>query len=335
MALSTVVILNYNGRDFLLRFLPILIRFTPQADIVVADNASSDDSLSVLAKFPEIRILPLEQNFGYAGGYNEALKQLDSPYYVLLNSDVEVSENWLAPLESFLNQNSAYAAAQPKLLDYKNREYFEYAGAAGGYIDWLGYPYCKGRIFQSIEKDTGQYNSISDIFWSSGACFIIRSKLYHEAGGFDADFFAHMEEIDLCWRLKSHGHKVACVPESVVFHVGGGTLDKVNPHKTYLNFRNNLALLIKNLSLPNLVIVLPIRFLLDFTAGIKFMITNSPGHFLAVLKAQKDTIIRFGKAYQKRSLTSGTHSGPEKKTSVVWEYFIRGYKTFHEINNTR
>lgn len=335
MAKSTVVILNYNGRDFLLRFLPTLIRFTPNADLLVADNASTDDSMQVLANFPDIQVIRLPANLGYAGGYNEALKQVNSEYLVLLNSDVEVTEDWLTTLENFLDRHNEFAAVQPKLLDFTRRDHFEYAGGSGGFLDSLGYPFCRGRIFDTLEKDTGQYDQTLEIYWSSGACFMIRASAFWEVEGFDPDFFAHMEEIDLCWRLHSHGHRIACVPDSRVYHVGGGTLNKTHPEKTYLNFRNNLALLLKNMPLTTLAVVLPVRVVLDFIAALKFITEPNPGHFSAVLRAQKDTFTHFGRNFRKRSSTSNIRTPSGKLIFLVLAYFIRRRKTFQEINNTR
>ena len=217
-----VVILNFNGRDFLEQFLPSFISHCDGADIIVADNASSDDSVDFLkASYPEIRLIQFQENLGYAGGYNEALRQVESDYYAIVNSDIEVTENWLVPLLDYLRNNESVASVQPKIKAFQAKQSFEYAGAAGGFIDTLGYPYCRGRIFDNLEMDTGQYDQTIDVDWTSGACMIIRSSVFHELGGFDASFFAHMEEIDLCWRLRSHGWKLACVPESVVYHVGG------------------------------------------------------------------------------------------------------------------
>ncbi len=249
------VILNYNGSDFLRQFLPSVIAHCGKENVVVADNASTDDSLKVMAEdFEGIEVIELEKNYGYAGGYNEALLNVEAEYYALINSDIEVTAGWITPLLDYLEEHKEYAAVQPKIKSHTQRDAFEYAGAAGAFIDPLGYPYCRGRIFDTIEKDTGQYDNTVETFWASGAAMLIRSRLFHEAGGFDPDFFAHMEEIDLCWRLGAMGHKFACVPESIVFHVGGGTLSATNPRKTYLNFRNNLTLITKKHALERTVV---------------------------------------------------------------------------------
>ncbi|WP_421889025.1 glycosyltransferase family 2 protein [Marinoscillum sp.] len=334
MSKVAVVILNYNGRDHLLRFLPTLIAHSSDAEIIVADNCSTDDSLSVLKQFPTVRTILLDQNHGYAGGYNEALKQVKSAYYLLVNSDVEVTLNWITPLEHFLDENKDYAAVQPKILDFNRKEFFEYAGAAGGFLDLLGYPYCRGRIFDTLEQDTGQYDTSIDIFWASGACFMIRSEVFHQAGGFDADFFAHMEEIDLCWRVKSLGLKIACVPKSVIYHVGGGTLNKTSPRKTYLNFRNGISLLIKNLPLPTLMVALPIRLVLDWMAALLFWKNESFSHFTAVFKAHVDALkVVFRQI--KPNIRSGTRLRNQGNVILPIAYYVLRKRNFKKINNTK
>lgn len=332
---TSVVILNYNGRDFLLRFLPSLIKHTPTAEIVVADNCSTDDSLTILEQFPQVKKIVLPENYGYAGGYNEALKRINSSYYLLLNSDIEVSSGWLEPLEAFLNSHTEYAAVQPKILDYIRKEFFEYAGGSGGYLDMLGYPYCRGRIFDTVEEDTGQYDNIQDVFWCSGACFLIRSDVFFSTGGFDPDFFAHMEEIDLCWRLHSHGYRMAIIPESTVYHVGGGTLAKSNPQKTYLNFRNNINLLIKNLPISRLMLVFPIRFALDMLAALKFWKDLSFEHTRSVWKAWRHVLANCRKNFRKRKLTSLPLIAGEKKKWVLKDYFLYKKKRYSELSNTK
>ena len=327
MTKIAVVILNYNGRDFLNQFIPNLITYTPEAEIIVADNASTDDSLEVLKAFREVKVVTLPKNYGYAGGYNQALKQIDADYYALVNSDIEVTDNWLPPLISFLENNTEYASVQPKIRDYNRKTHFEYAGAAGGYLDFLGYPYCRGRLFDTLEKDTGQYDDIRDVHWATGACFVIRSEKFHEVGGFDDSFFAHMEELDLAWRLSSKGYKSACVPTSEVFHVGGGTLNKIHPRKTYLNFRNALALLIKNLPYFHLIFILPVRIVLDVVAGIKFSFSQGPAHLLAVLKGILHALGRLPKyiAHSPRSAITNEHQ------SIVWAYFVRKVKRYNDL----
>ncbi len=327
MAKVAVVILNYNGKKFLEQFLPLLIKESGQSDLIVADNASTDDSIDFIQNiYPSITLIKLEKNFGFAGGYNRALEQVEADYFAIINSDVEVTTNWLDPLVSFLDSNSEYAAVQPKIKSFSNKTLFEYAGASGGFIDALGYPYCRGRIFQSLEKDTGQYDDIVDVDWTSGACMVIRSNVFLEKGGFDEDFFAHMEEIDLCWRIRSSGKKLACTPESEIYHVGGGTLDHTSPFKTYLNFRNGLSLLVKNLPLNKLIWILPIRLILDGIAAIKFTFDSSPSHLIAILKAHFHFYCRLSKTWKKR-----THVSEPRSSFIIKEYFLKGKKKFSEI----
>lgn len=328
MAKTAVVILNFNGREYLDKFLPSVIAHSKNAEIIVADNASSDNSITLLkSKFPQVRIIELDQNYGFAGGYNKALESLDSEYYLLLNSDVEVVSNWLYPLENFLDENPEYAACQPKIKDYSQKSLFEYAGASGGFIDFLGYPYCRGRIFDSIEEDTNQYDSAIDIFWSSGASMMVRSEVFKKTGGFDSDFFAHMEEIDLCWRIHSHGYKIKCIPQSTVYHVGGGTLAKASPFKTYLNFRNGLYLLLKNLPVKKLILKLPARVILDWIAAIKFLFEGSARHSIAVFRAHFSILKNFGKTLKKRRLTS---VAPRSKL-MIYEYYLKRNKKYSQL----
>ncbi len=329
MSSVAVVILNYNGKSYLEQFLPVLIDATPTASIVVADNASSDGSIAFLQEhYPDLTLIELEQNYGFAGGYNQALEKIEADYFVLLNSDVEVSEGWLQPMVDFLNDNPKYAACQPKILDFNKRDFFEYAGAAGGFLDLLGYPFCRGRIFDTLEKDTGQYDSPVDIHWASGACLFIRSKTFFEAGGFDPDFFAHMEEIDLCWRIQSMGHKIKSIPSSVVFHVGGGTLSKSSPFKTYLNFRNGLNLIIKNLPFAQLIWKLPCRILLDWIAAVKLFLDAGPKHTFAVSKAHGMVLITLFKTLGKRKKRL---TGITKPYSIVFRYFAKKEKRFSDL----
>lgn len=328
MIKTAVVILNYNGRQFLEQFLPNVIAYSKQAEVIVADNASTDNSISFLQnQYPDLSLIRLSENMGYAGGYNEALKQVNYEYLVLLNSDVEVSENWLEPMISFLDKNENYAACQPKIKDFNHQSLFEYAGACGGFIDSLGYPYCRGRIFDKLEIDSGQYNQELDIFWSSGACMMVRKNSFDKAGGLDGDFFAHMEEIDLCWRLNSIGFSIKSIPSSVVYHVGGGTLNKSSPFKTYLNFRNGLYLIVKNLPLSALMIKLPIRIALDWIALLKFLLEANPNHSLAILKAHLSVTRNLIKTLKKRRNTSSTKG----IASIVWEFYVRRNKKFSEL----
>lgn len=285
-----VVILNYNGRNFLKQFLPSVIQYSGHAKIIVADNASTDDSIQLIeSEFAaQVEVLKMHRNRGYCGGYNFALNKIDAEYFVLLNSDVEVTPDWIEPIITLLRSDSSIAAAQPKILSFHKKNKFEYAGAAGGFIDMLGYPFCRGRLFTDLEEDRGQYNDICPVFWATGACLFIKSELFKKLGGLDEDFFAHMEEIDLCWRLNRAGYQVYYHGGSTVFHVGGGTLSASNPRKTYLNFRNGLSLLIKHLSFPELIWKLPIRLGLDWFAAALFLVNNKPADAKAVLMAHLD-----------------------------------------------
>ncbi|MGM0567570.1 MAG: glycosyltransferase family 2 protein, partial [Bacteroidota bacterium] len=270
-----VVILNWNGAKFLRKFLPSVLKHSTEAEIVVADNASADDSLVILEKeFPQVRIIKNHRNEGFAKGYNTALKQIDADYYVLLNSDVEVTANWIQPVIELLERDNSIGAVQPKIRSWYEPEKFEYAGAAGGFLDLYGYPFCRGRIFEHTEKDLQQYDDSREIFWATGACMFVRADLFHDSGGFDPDFFAHMEEIDFCWRIKQKGYKVMFTPKSLVYHVGGGTLPSSSSFKTYLNIRNNLAMLYKNLPQENLSRTIFVRLLLDGIAAIKFLFSG-------------------------------------------------------------
>ena len=281
-----VLILNWNGKDLLERFLPSVCKFNADfADVIVVDNASTDDSIKFLKEvYPELGRIEFDVNYGFAEGYNKALAQVTHPYAVLLNSDVRVSENWLEAPIAFLDQNKNYAACQPKILDEKAPSKFEYAGASGGYLDRFGYPFCRGRIFDDLEVDQGQYDSVVDVFWASGAALFVRTKCYLEVGGLDASFFAHQEEIDLCWRLLNKDYKIACVPQSKVYHLGGASLAKMNPKKTFLNFRNNLLMLLKNLPVYAFPIIY-FRLVLDGFAGFKFLVEGRGSHCWAIVKA--------------------------------------------------
>ncbi len=286
-----VVILNWNGCEMLRTFLPSVVRYSEEDDacVYVADNGSTDASVQMLREeFPSVRLILLEQNYGFAEGYNRALSQLEAEYVVLLNSDVEVSEHWLRPLTDYMNVHPEVAGCQPKVRSWRNRDRFEYAGAAGGYIDRYGYPFCRGRILNKVERDEGQYDDIAPIFWATGAALFIRLKDYREAGGLDARFFAHMEEIDLCWRLRARGRMLVCVPKSVVWHVGGATLKKENPRKTFLNFRNNLLMLYKNLPEKELTPVMRVRTVLDYVASLSFLLKGQWSNAHAVWQARKE-----------------------------------------------
>lgn len=281
-----IVILNWNGKTWLEKFLPNVISHSGNTEIYVIDNFSDDDSVSFLrSDFPAVKIIENDKNYGFAGGYNEGLKKIEASYYCLLNSDVEVTENWIGPVLYLFQKDSQIAAIQPKILSYNNKQDFEYAGAGGGMIDNLGYPYCRGRIFDDVEKDKGQYNDETEIFWASGCCLFIRSKDYWEQNGFDERFFAHQEEIDLCWRLKNSGKKIFYTGQSTVYHVGGGTLDRQSSRKTFLNIRNNLSMMLKNLPFPNLIWVLFFRMVLDGAAAFYLAYKNGISHLWAVLHA--------------------------------------------------
>ncbi|WP_281335909.1 glycosyltransferase family 2 protein [Flavobacterium eburneipallidum] len=324
-----VVILNWNGTKLLEQFLPSIIKYSPEAVIYVADNASTDDSVAFIkANFPTVKIVINESNFGFAQGYNEALKHIDAEIYALVNSDVEVTENWLKPIiETFENEPKT-AIIQPKILDYKRKEYFEYAGAAGGFIDKYGYPFCRGRVFETLEKDHGQYNDNCEIFWASGACFFIRSSVYKELKGFDADFFAHQEEIDLCWRVFNKGHQIKYNSQSVIYHVGGATLQQGNPKKTFLNFRNSLLMLVKNLPKKQLIPVLFIRLILDGIAGIQFLSQGKFKHCWAIIKAHFSFYALFSINYNKRAIVQSDKY--YKVKSIVFQYYIKAGKVFEK-----
>jgi GT2 family glycosyltransferase len=330
-----VVILNWNGRKFLEQFLPSVVQNSAGAKIFVADNNSSDDSVEfVKTNFPEVSLILISHNEGYSEGYNIALKQIEAKYYVLLNSDVEVTSDWLKPLAEIMDGNDQIAACQPKIKSYFEKNKFEYAGAAGGFIDKWGYPFCRGRIFDTIEKDEGQYNDIREIFWASGACLFIRSESFHKMGGLDKDFFAHMEEIDLCWRLQNAGYKIFYCGKSEVYHVGGGSLSKSDPHKTYLNFRNNLSLLYKNLPDKNFYVIFFLRLILDGMAGLKFLFTDSIMHSFAVVKAHFSTYRNIGKLKRKRKALKVKGSIKIKTIythSIACDYFIRKKRKFSDL----
>jgi GT2 family glycosyltransferase len=327
-----VVILNWNGVELLEQFLPSVVKYSPEATIYLADNASTDDSISfVMANFPSVKIIKNDSNLGFAGGYNEALKHIDAEIYALVNSDIEVTENWLQPIIKTFEKEPQTAIIQPKILDFKRKEYFEYAGAAGGFIDKYGYPYCRGRIFDTLEKDNGQYNDNCEIFWASGACFFILSSVYNELKGFDADFFAHQEEIDLCWRAFNKGYKIKYISESVVFHVGGATLQQGNPRKTFLNFRNSLFMLTKNLPKDKLYWILFCRMILDGIAGMQYLLQGKFNHFMAILKAHGSFYQLFSIHYNKRDKFQSEKYYNQK--SIVYLYFVKKVRIFKHLFN--
>jgi GT2 family glycosyltransferase len=331
-----IVILNYNGKNHLEKFLPSVVMNSQGATIYIADNASTDDSVLFLEKkFPALRLIKIPVNYGYSKGYNIALQSVKSQYYILLNSDVEVNPGWLEPLTKLMDSDEKIGACQPKLKSYLKKNEFEYAGAAGGFIDRLGYPFCRGRIFGSIEEDHGQYNINSEIFWASGACFMVRADLFHSLGGFDDAFFAHMEEIDLCWRLQSSGYKIFYCSESLVYHLGGGTLSKSDPKKTYLNFRNNLSLLYKNYPGRYLYLVIFLRMILDGLAAIKMFFTDSSGHFWAIARAHFSfyASLNILRAKRKENMES-LRANPLKsvyKGFIVFDYYFSKKRKFSDL----
>ena len=332
-----IVILNWNGRKMLEQYLSGVVACSQdEAAVYVADNHSTDDSMAFLAEqFPEVRTITLDQNYGFAGGYNKALKQVEAEYYVLLNSDVEVTQNWLSPLVKYMDEHQEVAACQPKLLSYVDKGKFEYAGAAGGFIDRYGYPFCRGRLFETVEADNGQYDQVEQVLWATGACLFIRSTDYWNVGGLDERFFAHNEEIDLCWRLNILGRQIVCLPDSVVYHLGGGTLPKGNPMKTFLNFRNNLTMLYKCLPDSELRHVMRWRWFLDYLAAAKMLLLEmNLGEFKAVFKARRE----FKKwrhqfeADRKRIQASREAPAVERKPfSLLWQYYVKGRKWFDEL----
>jgi len=327
----SIVILNWNGKEYLRKFLPTLLRYVPDyAEVVVADNASTDDSIKVLQEeFPHVRLIQNPSNGGFSKGYNLALQQIDADYYCLLNSDIEVSENWVEPVISMMDNDLKIGAVQPKLCSFEQRDSFEYAGASGGFIDKYGYPFCRGRLFDVIEKDNGQYDDCIEIFWATGAALFVRSEIYHQSGGLDEDFFAHMEEIDFCWRIKNLGYKIIVNPQSVVYHVGGGTLPKQNSLKTFLNFRNNHFLLIKNLPSNRLFVTGIVRFFLDIAAAFLFLTQGNYKDFLAVFKAMWASITGYKKMRKKRGNGHKNAYQDTCKKSIV---FLRYIKKKHYFN---
>jgi GT2 family glycosyltransferase len=329
-----VVILNYNGRKFLADFLPIVLSTTQGAKIYVADNGSSDDSLDLVAtNFPEVSVIAWTENLGYAGGYNYALGQIEADYFVLMNSDIAPRNGWLPPLVNYFEANPMLGAAQPFLLDYHQPENFEYAGAAGGFWDAYGYPFCRGRIFDTLENYNGQY-ATSIVNWATGACLMVRAEAYKQVGGLDAYLFAHMEEIDLCWRMQRAGYTIAAVAESEVLHVGGGTLNKENPFKTYLNFRNNLILLYKNLKPSQRFLTIFMRMILDGVAGIKFLTEGKFTSFTAILKAHYGFYVYLFTVKEKHNLPADLQKIWPKsyKGSILKAYFLEGKKKFSQLN---
>ncbi|MDR2384907.1 MAG: glycosyltransferase family 2 protein [Tannerella sp.] len=335
----SVVILNWNGEKLLEEFLPSVIANTPskRAEIIVADNCSTDNSVSLLKeKFPVVKLMLFDKNYGFAEGYNKAIALVDSQYVVLLNSDVEVTPHWTDMPLRILDSDRQIAAVQPKLLSQRNRKHFEYAGAAGGFMDMYGYPFCRGRIITKIEPDNGQYDTQTDVLWATGACLFIRTEVYKKEGGLDSSFFAHQEEIDMCWRLRARGYRIVYTPQSVVYHVGGATLNVESPHKTYLNFRNNLLMLYKNLSDDDLKHVMRIRYLLDCLAAIRFFITGHPKNAAAVFRARQEfkNLKKDCSEARKANLAKIIcHSLPEiMRKSLIIQFYIKRKRKFTEIS---
>lgn len=335
MTETSVVILNYNGKKLFEKFLHTVISYTPRAEIIVADNGSTDDSIPWLQEnFPQVKIIDNQSNLGFCAGYNKALQQVHSPYYVLLNSDVEVTPHWLEPL-ILLFQNPSVAAVQPKILSWQNKNQFEYAGAAGGFIDTLAYPFCRGRIFSTLETDRNQYNDCRPIFWATGACLVIRSAVFHQLGGFNERFFAHMEEIDLCWKINRLGQQVFYEGKSTVYHLGGGTLSAGNPQKTFLNFRNGLSLLFQHTPASALWWKLPVRLALDFIAACQMLLHAQPENAWMILKSHRAFMSKLAvECREKNALKNRLpYSVPgQYKKSILWKYFIQKKKTFPELN---
>ena len=333
-----IVILNWNGQAMIEKYMPSVLQYSKdEATVYVADNASTDQSMEMLRQhFPGVKLIQLEKNWGFAEGYNKALKQVDAEYYLLLNSDIEVTHHWLTPMTEYLDNHPDVAACQPKLLSIFDKDRFEYAGASGGYLDHFGYPFCRGRIFETVEEDNGQYDYATDILWATGAALMIRSKDYWEAGGLDGRFFAHNEEIDLCWRLRIRGRRIVCLPESYVYHVGGGTLPKGNPMKTFLNFRNNLTMLYKCLPEENLKRVMRWRWWLDYLAAWEMLILKrNVGDFRAVYRARR-AFKRWRKDFEadRKAIQASRVAKeiPERRAfSLLWQYYVKGRKTFAQL----
>jgi len=329
---TAIVILNWNGKKLLEQFLPSIVNFSSEeAEIYVADNASTDDSIAfVKLHFPTVKIVQNTTNGGYAKGYNDALQYIKADIYCLINSDIEVTKNWLPPILSLFKEEENTAVIQPKLLDFKDKSKFEYAGAAGGFVDKFGYPYCRGRIFNTIETDNGQFNDVATIFWASGACFFIRSNVFHQLNGFDEDYFAHQEEIDLCWRVKNNGFDIKYVGDATVYHVGGATLQNTNPQKTFLNFRNSLLNLIKNAPDKSVFSLVFTRLVLDGIAGVQFVFQLKPMHTIAIIKAHFSFYRLLPKFLKKRKKLIQKNNYYLHK-SIVWQYYVLGRKKFKDL----
>lgn len=335
---TAIVILNWNGVNMLTRFLPNVLDYSrDEAVVYVADNASTDNSVEILKRhFPEVRLIIFDRNWGFAEGYNKALEQIEAEYYVLLNSDVEVSHHWLTPLTEFMDNHPEAAACQPKLLSEKNRDSFEYSGACGGYIDFYGYPFCRGRVFDVVENDDGQYDYVAEVLWATGACMMVRASDFKAAGGFDSRFFAHCEEIDLCWRLWLMGRKVFCVPDSYVYHIGGGTLPKNNPMKTFLNFRNNLTMLYKNLPDDTLGRVMRVRTVLDYVAALQALCAGRIGDCKAIIKGRRAFKEWLPEYREVRESVQNRRKVDNVvgiyRHSILWQYYVKGKRKYAELS---
>jgi GT2 family glycosyltransferase len=335
----SIIILNWNTKHFLEKFLsPLLQTDYPNFEVIVADNGSKDGSTDLIEeKFKNVKLVKFDKNYGFAGGYNRSFKFADGKYIVLLNSDVEVTPNWLNPIINFMEENPDVFACQPKILSFYERNKFEYAGACGGFIDVFGYPFCRGRIFDFCEEDKGQYDDAIQVFWATGACLVVRKELLKEIGFLDEDFFAHMEEIDLCWRANLNGYKIFCLPRSIVYHVGGGTLPKINPWKTFLNHRNSLIMLEKNLDTPKLFLIIPIRLILDLVTAFTYLVKGDIKNFIAVLKAIF-VFLFFQPKWIRKRIENRKNLKRRKiedkliyKRSIVFDYFILGKKKFSDL----
>ncbi|SDO39448.1 glycosyltransferase family 2 protein [Prevotella communis] len=333
-----IVILNWNGAKMLRQYLPSVLEYSrDEAVVYVADNASTDESITLLKElFPEVKLILLEKNWGFAEGYNKALEQVDAEYYLLLNSDIEVTKGWLTPLLAFMDAHAEVAACQPKLLSIYQRDSFEYAGACGGYLDRYGYPFCRGRVFDVVEKDQGQYDEPAKIHWATGAALLVRARIYKEVGGLDGRFFAHQEEIEMCWRMRIRGYQLYCLPESKVYHVGGGTLPKSNPMKTYLNFRNNLTMLYKCLPEKDLKPVMRWRWFLDYLAAFQtLLLKRNVGDFKAIFRARRD-FKRWRRDFkndrqQIQQSRVAAHDAEFAPFLLLWRYYAKGCKTFSQL----
>ncbi len=339
MTKVAVVILNWNGKGYLEKFLPSVIDNSNDSDTViwVADNGSTDDSTDFLrSEFSSVKIIEIDKNYGFTGGYNRALSQIEAEYYVLLNSDIEVTKNWIQPIIAYMDKNPMVGAAMPKILQYDNKTKFEYAGAAGGFIDKLGFPFCRGRLLSEIETDSGQYSDTIPVFWATGACMFVKAELFHKVGGLDEDFFAHMEEIDFCWRLKNRGYSVYYIPDSLVYHVGGGTLPNNNPHKLFLNYRNNLYLLYKNLAPGQFRWILFFRMILDGVSSILYLLQGKYSFFWAVPRAHYAfylTLRKFRKKRKENNRVRTVYTHPEIfQRSIIYSFFIRKVRKFSNLS---